>query len=159
MSGIKNVKPQNKWKNGIINDVRIFKKYIGTGPIIYRSSWEYKFILYCEENNNIVKWSSEPVKIPYIDIHDKKKKNYYPDFYMKLSNGKEYIIEIKPKNFLKKPNPPKIQNKRLVESYIKSIKMYRMNLSKWKSAKEWANNRGWIFKLITEDFFSSTDNK
>jgi hypothetical protein len=159
MAGIKNVKPSGKHKSGTIHDVRIFKKYIGTGPIIYRSSWEYRFIIYCENNNDVIRWSSEPVKVPYIDMNDKKNRNYYPDFYMKLSNGKEYLVEVKPKVFCKKPNAPKINNKKKIESYKKSMKTYRQNLSKWKFAKIWAINRGWLFTIVTEDFFKTTSYK
>ena len=33
--------------------------------IIYRSLWERRFMVYCDENPNIIKWASEEVIIPY----------------------------------------------------------------------------------------------
>ena len=46
---IKNNKPRKKSKYAQgyfpINEC---KKYVGYGPIIYRSSWERKFCFYCE---------------------------------------------------------------------------------------------------------------
>ena len=41
------------------------KKYVGERPIIYRSSWELKFMRLCEFNPEIIEWSSESVVIPY----------------------------------------------------------------------------------------------
>ena len=35
--------------------------------IIYRSLWERRFMVYCDENPSIIKWASEEVVIPYND--------------------------------------------------------------------------------------------
>jgi hypothetical protein len=74
-------------------------------------------------------------------------------------NKMSYLVEVKPKVFCKKPNAPKINNKKKIESYKKSMKTYRQNLSKWKFAKIWAINRGWLFTIVTEDFFKTTSYK
>ena len=48
-------------------------KYAGDlDKIIYRSGWEYKFLRYCDENDKIVKYVSEPVGIPYYNPLSKK---------------------------------------------------------------------------------------
>ena len=67
--------------------------------IIYRSLWELKFMNYCDKNENILKWSSEELWIPYKSPVDNRYHKYFPDFYIKYKNtsGKivESLIEIK----------------------------------------------------------------
>ena len=75
------------------------EKYSGNvKQIIYRSSWERLFMVYCDKKESILKWSSEEIKIPY--IHDKKNRTYYPDFWVdmidKNGNRVEKLVEIKP---------------------------------------------------------------
>ena len=42
------------------------EKYKGdVNNIIYRSSWERKFLYYCDTNENILEYSSQEVIIPY----------------------------------------------------------------------------------------------
>ena len=74
-------------------------KYIGPIPIIYRSSWERKFMIMCDTREDVSKWSSEPVEINYIWSFDKREHKYYPDFYMKtrgVNGDEEFLVEIKP---------------------------------------------------------------
>jgi hypothetical protein len=129
------------------------KKYIGNGPIIYRSSWERKFCMYCESNPQIVNWSSEPVKIKYINSLDGREHSYFPDYYMKLDNGDEYLIEIKPSSQLQKPTPPKRKTQKAVENYKYAYEMYITNMCKIQFAENWCNKRGWKFLVVTESFF------
>ena len=43
------------------------RKYIGNPRnIIYRSLWERKFMVYCDQSDNILEWGSEEVVIPYV---------------------------------------------------------------------------------------------
>ena len=42
------------------------EKYKGTWPIIYRSSYELLFCKFCDDNTNVIEWSSESIVIPYI---------------------------------------------------------------------------------------------
>ena len=45
---------------------RFPKKYKGNPTnIIYRSSWELKFMRYCDSNQNILEWGSEEFCLPY----------------------------------------------------------------------------------------------
>ena len=49
------------------------KKYKGDiNNIVYRSLWERKFMVYCDENNDIVEWGSEELVVPYISPLDRK---------------------------------------------------------------------------------------
>ena len=42
------------------------KKYKGDpNNIVYRSLWERKFMVYCDNNQNILKWGSEEFIVPY----------------------------------------------------------------------------------------------
>ena len=69
-------------------------KYIPRNPnkykgdprnIIYRSSWEHKFMLWCDQQNSSVQeWGSEEIVIPYVSPVDGKRHKYYPDFYVCL---------------------------------------------------------------------------
>merc|ERR1711991_574017 len=83
-------------------------KYRGNPTnIVYRSLWERKFMVFCDNNPSIVEWGSEEIIIPY-RAPDGKVRRYFPDFYIKVKEktGKltKYIIEIKPKKQTKPPN-------------------------------------------------------
>ena len=41
------------------------EKYVGGRNPTYRSSWEFAFMRFCDMNENVSKWASEAVKIPY----------------------------------------------------------------------------------------------
>ena len=41
------------------------QKYIGLKTPLFRSSWEFAFMKFCDESPSIMRWSSETVKIPY----------------------------------------------------------------------------------------------
>ena len=64
-------------------------KYKGTKKIIWRSSWELKFMKYCDREPNIIEWISEPFPISYYLPTDKKWHRYYPDFLVKT---RKYLI-------------------------------------------------------------------
>ena len=126
------------------------KKYKGdpTG-IIFRSLWERKFMVYCDQNANVLEWASEEIALPYRGP-DGKSHRYFPDFYMKVkeSNGsiKKYIIEIKP---LKQCSPPK-KPKRQTKGYMREAYEYVKNQAKWEAAREFCDDRQWEFKVVTE---------
>lgn len=129
------------------------KKYQGIGPIIYRSSWERKFCLYCERNPEIKKWSSESFCISYFNPIDNKYHKYYPDFIVHLEDGQTFIVEVKPKIQLQKPAPPKRKTLKSAESYKWLFTEYVKNMCKKSAAEQYATSRGWKFMLVTEDFF------
>ena len=62
---------------------RLPRKYKGDPRnIVYRSSWEYKFMLWCDQTPSVTEWGSEEIAIPYISPLDGKRHRYYPDFYV-----------------------------------------------------------------------------
>lgn len=130
-------------------------KYIGPTPIIYRSSWERKFCIMCDTKDNVLKWSSEPVKIKYRWTADKKEHIYYPDFYMKTAGTGdeppiEWLVEIKPEAQIKKPKPPLKKSKKALNSYKFLAEQYIKNRDKYAYANAWCENRGWRFIVLTE---------
>ncbi len=128
------------------------KKYKGdSSNIIYRSLWERKFMVYCDNQKKILEWGSEEIVLPYRSPIDNKVHRYFPDFYIKVkeSNGKikRYIIEIKPK---KQTVEPKMKKKK-TKGYIYEVYEYAKNQAKWKAAEEFCKDRMWEFKVLTED--------
>ena len=119
--------------------------------IIYRSSWELKFMKYCDLNKNILEWGSEEIVIPYRSPLDGKVHRYFVDFYIKVKdiNGKlqKYLIEVKPK---KQTKEPKVQ-KKMTKKYIYEVTEYAKNQAKWDAAREYCDDRNYKFMLITED--------
>ena len=125
---------------------RLPKKYKGdTRNICYRSSWEYKFMLWCDQTPSVVEWGSEEIAIPYISPVDGKRHRYYPDFYVKVNN-KKYMVEVKP---FKQTKEPKTQ-KKVTKRYITEVVTWSVNKAKWKAASEFCKDYGWEFMLITE---------
>tara|TARA_B100001778_G_scaffold329756_1_gene331230 strand:+ start:348 stop:782 length:435 start_codon:yes stop_codon:yes gene_type:complete len=127
------------------------KKYRGDPTkIIWRSTWERKFMRWCDTKSSVTKWASEEIIIPYRSPKDGKIHRYYPDFYMKTreSGGKvkESIIEIKP---LKQCSPPK-QPKRKTAKYKAECLTYAINQAKWKYASKWCKERNLSFVVLTE---------
>ncbi len=128
------------------------RKYKGNPTnIIYRSLWELKFMKYCDSNSNILEWCSEEIVLPYRSPIDNRIHRYFPDFYIKVkeNNGKvkKMIIEIKPKKQCVEPLPQKKKTK----GYIYEVYEYAKNQAKWKAAKNYCLDRGYEFKVITED--------
>ena len=85
------------------------EKYCGKENIItLRSSYEIKYVIKLDNSDLVEKWSSEDIIIRYL-AHDGKWRRYYTDFYIKLKDGYEYIIEVKPVHETKKPNEKKFK--------------------------------------------------
>ena len=128
------------------------KKYAGDPTnIIYRSLWELKVMKYLDENSNILEWKSEEIAIPYISPIDNRYHRYFPDFIIKtkLPDGKTQtmMLEVKPKQQTREPQ----KKKRITKAYINEVTTWGVNQSKWKAAEEYCLDRGWIFKILTED--------
>ena len=123
------------------------KKYVGNhNNIVYRSNLEKKFMLYCDRNPDILNWASEELAIRYYSPLDKKYHRYFPDFVVKTVNNDKYMIEIKPSRQAVKPKPPKKKTK----SYMRESFEYIKNQAKWSAAKEYCEDNGMQFKIITE---------
>ena len=119
--------------------------------IIYRSSWELKFMKYCDGNPNILEWGSEEIVIPYRSPIDNRVHRYFVDFYMKVKdingNIQKYLIEVKPKKQTKEPKP----QKKMTKKYIYEVTEYAKNQAKWEAAKDFCDDRNYRFMIITED--------
>jgi len=135
-------------------------KYIPKNPnkykgdhtnIIYRSSWELKFMKYCDARKSIIEWSSEEIIIPYRSPLDGRIHRYFVDFYIKSidmnNNITNYLVEVKPKN---KINPP-IKNSQNSKKYLYEVYEYLKNQAKWNAAKEYCKDKKMEFIIITED--------
>ena len=120
--------------------------------IIYRSSWELKFMQWCDRNPNVIEYASEELCIPYLSPIDNRVHRYFPDFIMKVKEQsgeiKKYIIEIKPK---RQTVPPVQTSKKRTKTFINEVKTYVVNEAKWKAAEEWCKDHLLEFKVITED--------
>lgn len=135
------------------------EKYVGKYPIYIKSSWEEKFCQWLDYNNKVVEWSSESIRIPYIDptkghkygMMDNRmgmKRSYYPDFMVKFNDGKRYLIEIKPE---KQTRMPKKKGKKSRKTLIERERIYLMNQAKFKSAELFCKKMNMKFLVLTEN--------
>lgn len=119
--------------------------------IIYRSSWELKFMKYCDVNDSILEWGSEELFIPYISPVDGKKHRYFPDFYIKIKDRnnkiKKYLVEVKPQYQTIEPKT----KKRVTKQYVNEVITYSVNQAKWKAAEEFCKDHLWEFIILTEN--------
>lgn len=126
-------------------------KYRGNvNNIVWRSTWELKFLRYLDEHPDIIEFGSEEVVIPYVSPIDGKYHRYFVDFYFKVRTKdniiKKYLIEIKPHSQTLEPKRPK----RITESYVNNVKTYLVNSAKWNAAKKFAQTHDMTFLVITE---------
>ena len=120
------------------------EKYVGTYPIIFRSSWEFKVMQLFDNNPNISSWASETLKIPYQNPFTGKYTVYVPDFVVTYvdakGNQKAEIIEVKPAK----------------ETFLEQAKSQRakaavaLNTYKWAAAQAFAKHHGMTFRVMNE---------
>ena len=123
------------------------EKYTGDPTnIIMRSSWETRFASWCDKNPSVLKWSSEETIIPYKCPTDNRIHRYFVDFKITVTTGKTYLVEVKPKT---QTQPPIYPGKR-TQRYLQESLAFMKNQAKWEAANEFAKDRGWEFKIITE---------
>ena len=141
---IKHLKPkrEGRYKQGYINPASCKKLFesIRHQPIIYRSSWERRFIYWCESCKNVKQWGSECTCIRYFNPVDQKTHRYYPDFVVEMVDGTTLIVEIKPSN---QTVPPTADN-----SW--ASRAYAINSAKWATLKTICEERGYKFCILTE---------
>ena len=119
-------------------------KYVGGRTPLYRSSWEFAFMKFCDESPSISKWASESIKIPYRHPFTGQYTIYVPDFFIAYvdKNGKPHaeVIEIKP------------ENQTLVEKAKGRMNQGQLivNKAKWQSAQAWCKNKGLRFRIVNE---------
>lgn len=125
-------------------------KYIGDSTkILCRSLWERKFCKFLDNNPNILRWSFETLKIPYISPKDNNVHIYYPDFIIekrtKIGLIKTSVIEIKPFKQTQEPKYKKSKKAMIMEALT-----YSINTAKWDAAKEFCKKHEWEFIILTE---------
>lgn len=130
-------------------------KYKGdVNQIVYRSSWERRFLYWCDTNPKVIAYASEEVVIPYLCQTDGKMHRYFVDFWVRMlvneKTGKtqDYLFEIKPSKETKMPKKTKGKKE---SSYLYECQTYIKNISKWRAAKEFAAKHGMKFFLVTEN--------
>ncbi len=128
------------------------QKYLGdVDKIVCRSSWERAFCKFLDYNSNVDKWASEELSIPYVSPKDGRVHRYFPDFYLKMLNSSRSIIEIKPNNETKKPNPPKRQSPKKRKKFMNESITFSVNQAKWIHASKWCKTRNIEFLVYTEN--------
>ena len=126
-------------------EVKNGSKYAGAGKPTFRSGWEMAFMNFCDNNDNILQWASEPVRIPYRNPLTGKMTMYVPDFLVTYrgpnNTTRAELIEIKPKK------------QSIVESKMSNADkaVVAVNYCKWDAATKWAKQNGLTFRVITED--------
>ena len=120
-------------------------KYVGTFPIIFRSSWEFKVMQMFDTNPNITSWASESIKIPYQNPFTGKYTVYVPDFVVTYVDAKgsqkAEIIEVKPakETFLEQAKSQKAKAAVALNTY------------KWAAAQAFAKSHGMTFRVMNEN--------
>jgi len=105
---------------------------------------------FLDENNNIMQWASESIRIPYLHPLTGKMTTYVPDFLItyrtKDNTLKAELIEIKPAGqsaITEKMNP-------------RDRAVVAINHCKWDAAVKWCRKQGLTFRVITEqDMFKN----
>ena len=127
------------------------EKYVGKGIPTYRSSWEFTFMRFCDNNPAVVQWASEAIHINYKNPFTNKNTIYVPDFlivYMD-KNGQRHgeLIEVKPKKETSLKEAKSMRDKAMVA----------LNMYKWEAARRWCQANGLKFRVVNEqDIFAGT---
>lgn len=155
-----NPKGYGNCSQGIFKIPKEFQhKYKGDkSNIIYRSSWERKFMDYCCCNNSIIWWTSEfPIK--YISPIDKKYHTYFIDFVIctRKKVNEQYkqqitLVEVKPLNQTIPPKPT--AKNRMTKRYINECRTFEINKAKWSTIRQICKLKGWEFVILTENTFN-----
>jgi hypothetical protein len=124
--------------------IKNLEKYMGKRLPTYRSSWEFTFCQFCDNNPAVLHWASEAIQIPYRNPVSGKQTVYVPDFLIVYADANQRqhteIIEIKP----------------LKEATMETAKSYRdklmvaINMAKWAAADNWARANNMKFRVVTE---------
>lgn len=151
-----------EWKQNYFTP-RFPEKVINTNAIFYRSSYEERFMHWCDLNKNVLKWGSEVITIKYLNEVDGREHRYITDFYAEIkdNNGQIYkcLIEVKPENQMERldeqgnlilPKEPKKKSMKAFQNYVNKVNVIRKNHSKWKAAREYCKKMGYVWKVITE---------
>jgi TnsA endonuclease N terminal len=103
---------------------------VKTGQVCkFRSGWEEKVMVHLDSQPDVETWTYEQTVIEYIsNIRTKKIRKYYPDFYVRYRDGREEVVEVKPK-------------RKLDQLTVKK---------KAEAATSWCAARGMSYRILTE---------
>lgn len=157
MRDIKKLKPNSKgpYKQGYYR-VNNIEKYAGDPRVvIYRSSWERKFMIMCDLNPQIIRWGSEPAEIAYLSPIDHKMHIYNVDFFIEVINNDnkrvKYLVEIKPSVQIdKEPVLEGRMTEKKIINHAALVKTYQINRAKQSAAIKWAADRDMKYIVLTE---------
>ena len=141
------MKKRPKYRQGIFKPIND-DKFIGS-KATYRSGLELKFFRFCDNNQNVIKWGSENIIVPYISPLDGRMHRYYVDNYVVIKEGKDikkYLVEIKPS---KQTKPPQTKYRKK-QHLLYEQKAYAVNQAKWEAARTYSKKYGLSFIIITE---------
>lgn len=127
------------------------EKYVGRKEPTYRSSWEFSFMLFCDNNPNVIQWASEPFMVPYRNPFTGKNTIYVPDFMMvyidKDQQKHAEVVEVKPSKEISMENARSTRDRAAVA----------LNMAKWQAAQEFCKQYGMRFRVVTEsDIYHNT---
>lgn len=138
-----------KYANGKFT-IKNAEKYVGKRVPTYRSSWEFAFMSFCDNNPAVIQWASESVQIPYFNPVLGKQTIYVPDFIIVYidANKRQHaeLIEIKPLSQVTMETAKSLKDKYSVA----------INMAKWTAADAWARANRMRFRVVTEhDIFKN----
>jgi hypothetical protein len=126
-------------------------KYVGRRPLMYKSSYEYKFMNFLDKTAAVTEWSYESIVIRYVHPLTGRPARYYPDFLFtyKDTSGNTIIemVEIKP---YKQTIPPKAGKGKKQIYLLQEAKTWVVNKAKWEAAILYCSNKGIKFRIMTE---------
>jgi len=125
-------------------------KYVGKRTPSYRSSWEFAFMSFCDNNPAVLNWASESITIPYFNPVSGKQTIYVPDFLVVYvdANQRQHteLVEVKPSTEVTMESARSYRDKLMVA----------INMAKWAAADAWCRANNIRFRVITEyDIFKN----
>lgn len=133
----------SKYANGKFT-IKNRDKYVGRKEPTYRSSWEWSFMQFCDNNPNVLQWASEPFMIPYRNPLTGKNTIYVPDFMMVYVDNDQQkhaeVVEVKPTKETTFENARSVRDRAAVA----------LNMAKWAAATEFCKSYGMRFRVVTE---------
>jgi hypothetical protein len=126
-------------------------KYVGKGMPTYRSSWEFAFMNFCDNNPAVLQWASEAIHVNYRNPFTGRNTIYVPDFLIIYQdrNGQKHgeVIEVKPSK------ETMLENTRSLRDRAAAA----LNAVKWDAARKFCASQGLQFRVVTEhDLFYGT---
>ena len=122
----------------------------GENAYIYRTSYELQLFKWCDSNPNILKVGYEKIVIPYICKTDNRLHKYYLDFFIIMKEKDKnvvYLIEVKP---YRQTIPPVPSNRKKKTTILTENLNWLKNTSKWTSAKQYCQSKGYRWCILTE---------